>query len=34
MPVGGATKDKEGVITSEADKSTDEAPKLQIKLKK
>ena len=34
MPARGATKDKEGVTTSEADKSTDQAPKLQIKLKK
>ena len=34
MPAGGATKDKEGVTTSEADKSANQAPKLQIKLKK
>ena len=34
MPVGGATKDKEGVTTPEADKSANQAPKLQIKLKK
>ncbi|XP_050251818.1 stress response protein NST1-like [Quercus robur] len=34
MPGGGATKDKEGVTTSEADKSANQAPKLQIKLKK
>ena len=34
MPVGGVTKDKEGVITSEADKSANQTPKLQIKLKK
>ena len=34
MPVGGVAKDKEGVITSEEDKSAHQAPKLQIKLKK
>ena len=34
MPAGGAIKDKEGVTTSEADKSASQAPKLQIKLKK
>ena len=34
MPVEGATKDKEGVMTSEADKSANQTPKLQIKLKK
>ena len=34
MPAGGATKDKEGVTISEADKSANQAPKLQIKLKK
>ena len=34
MTVGGATKDKEGVTTSKADKSANQAPKLQIKLKK
>ena len=30
----GATKDKDGVTTSKADKSANQAPKLQIKLKK
>ena len=34
MPARGATKDKEGVTTSEADKLADQAPKLQIRLKK
>ncbi|XP_050280251.1 uncharacterized protein LOC126721242 [Quercus robur] len=34
MPAGGANKDKEGVTTSEANKSTNQSPKLQIKLKK
>ena len=34
MPAEGATKDKEGVITLEADKSANQASKLQIKLKK
>ena len=34
MPAGGAVKDKEGITTSKADKSTSQAPKLQIKLKK
>ena len=34
MPTGGANKDKEGVTTSEADKSANQASKLQIKLKK
>ena len=34
MPVGGATKDKEGVTTPKADKSANQAPELQIKLKK
>ena len=34
MPAEGAIEDKEGVTTSEADKSADQAPKLQIKLKK
>jgi len=34
MPAGGAVKDKEGITTSEADKSVSQAPKLQIKLKK
>ena len=34
MLAGGATKDKVEVITSEVDKSADQAPKLQIKLKK
>ena len=34
MPAGGAAKDKEGVTTSEEDKSASQAPKLQIKLKK
>ena len=34
LPAEGATKDKEGVITLEADKSASQAPKLQIKLKK
>ena len=34
MPAGGATKDKEGVTTSEVDKSANQTPKLQIKLKK
>ena len=34
MPARGATKDKEGVTTSEVDKSANQAPKLQIKLKK
>ena len=31
---GGATKDKEEVTTSEADKPASQAPKIQIKLKK
>ena len=34
LPTGGAAKDKEGVATSEADKSASQAPKIQIKLKK
>ena len=34
MPAVGATKDKEGVTTSEVDKSANQAPKLQIELKK
>ena len=34
MPAGGATKDKKGVTTSKADKPANQAPKLQIKLKK
>ena len=34
LPAGGAAKDKEGVTTLEANKSTSQAPKLQIKLKK
>ena len=34
MSVGGAVKDKEGVTTSEAVESANQAPKLQIKLKK
>ena len=34
MPAGEATKDKEGVATSEADKLVNQAPKLQIELKK
>ena len=34
MTARGATKDKEGVTTLEADKSANQAPKLQIKLKK
>ena len=34
MLAEGATKDKEGVITLEADKSANQAPKLQIMLKK
>ena len=34
MTVGEATKDKEGVTTLKADKLVNQAPKLQIKLKK
>ena len=34
MPTGRVTKDKEGVTTTEEDKSANQAPKLQIKLKK
>ncbi|XP_030964844.1 ankyrin repeat domain-containing protein 30A-like [Quercus lobata] len=34
MLAEGATKDKEGVTTSEENKSSNQAPKLQIKLKK
>ena len=34
LPAGGAVKDKEGITTSEVDKSASQAPKLQIKLKK
>ena len=34
LPAGGTAKDKEGVTTSEANKSVSQALKLQIKLKK
>ena len=34
LPTGGATKDKEEVTTSEADKLANQAPKIQFKLKK
>ena len=34
MPVEGASKDKEGTITTEADNPTNKTSKLQIKLKR
>ena len=34
LPIGGVTKDKEEVTTSEADKSASQALKIQFKLKK
>ena len=34
LPTGGVTKDKEGITTSEADKSASQNPKIQLKSKK
>ena len=34
LPTGGASKDKEEITTSEADKLASQAPKIQFKLKK
>jgi len=34
LPTGGISKDKAKITTSEADKSTSQAPKIQLRLKK